>query len=296
MHIVHVIGARPNLMKVAPVQRALARRNVRQTLIHTGQHYDDAMFTALATELALPPIDINLEVGSGSHAAQTSRVMVSLEPQLIALRPDLVILYGDVNSTMAAAIVAAKLAIPMAHVEAGLRCGDRTMPEELNRLVTDRLSSFLFTPSEDADANLLHEGVVASSIHRVGNVMIDSLVRLLPSASAGDLLDRWGLGRKPDLTPFVFVTLHRPSNVDDPLALQTLLSQLTAIARTTPVVFAVHPRTRQRLGGLDQLTRDLVLTPPLTYLQCLDVQRHASVVVTDWAAFRRRPRSWAFHV
>src|SRR4030095_6241423 len=182
MHVLHVVGARPNFMKLAPVYRALSARPVKQTIVHTGQHYDAVMSDSILKELELPEPDVNLGVGSGSHARQTSLAMIAFEEQLIVERSDVVLVYGDVNSTLAATLTAVKLGIPVGHVEAGLRSGDRSMPEEINRLVTDRLSAFLFHASRDGDANLVAEGVSATSIHFVGNVMIDTLQRLLPIA------------------------------------------------------------------------------------------------------------------
>src|SRR5271166_1466754 len=202
-HILHVVGARPNFVKAAPVLRAMRNAGLRQALVHTGQHYDRNMSDVFFTELEIPEPDFNLEVGSGSHAAQTAEIMRSFEPVVLESKPDMVLVYGDVNSTVAAALVCSKLLIPVGHVEAGLRSFDRTMPEEINRIVTDRLADLLFTPSEDGDLHLRQEGVPAEKIHRVGNVMIDSLIRLLPVAKqqpANGLPDRYAL-----------VTLHRPS-------------------------------------------------------------------------------------
>jgi UDP-N-acetylglucosamine 2-epimerase (non-hydrolysing) len=279
--MLHVVGARPNFMKAAPVHRALAARGVRQTLLHTGQHYDSVMSDAILEELGLPAPDVNLGVGSGSHAAQTAQVMTGVETQLQTLKPDLVIVYGDVNSTMAATLVAVKMGIDVAHVEAGLRSGDRSMPEEINRLVTDRLSRWLFTPSRDGDENLLREGVDARGIHRVGNVMVDTLLRLLPRADGERQLQEFALQNGAGPKPFVLVTLHRPSNVDDPVMLARLMRALENIAARVPVVFPVHPRTRQRMArfGLEQ--RRVTLAEPLTYLGFLGLQRHATAVITD---------------
>jgi UDP-N-acetylglucosamine 2-epimerase (non-hydrolysing) len=215
MHILHVVGARPNFMKAAPVVAALRARSARQTLAHTGQHYDAKLSDDIFRELELPPPDLNLGVGSGSHAEQTAQVLVGIERAILERKPDIVLVYGDVNSTMAATLAAAKLGTPVGHVEAGLRSGDLTMPEELNRLVTDRLASLLFTPSADADANLHREGVPAAAIRRVGNVMIDTLVRLLPKTRPDEMLRALSLGNGQGALPFVLVTLHRPSNVDD---------------------------------------------------------------------------------
>lgn len=275
--ILHVVGARPNFMKAAPVLAALkARGGFAQTLVHTGQHYDAAMSETLFKQLGMPAPDHNLGVGSGTHAAQTAEVMTRLEPILAAESPDLVMLYGDVNSTMAAALVCAKALVPAAHVEAGLRSFDRTMPEEVNRVVTDRLADLLLTPSPDGDANLVKEGVDPARIRRVGNVMIDTLVRLLPSAVAPSL---------PELArPYVLATLHRPSNVDDPAALAALLTTLLRVAESAPVVFPVHPRTRRRIeSGTVKVPANgrLILTEPLGYLEFLGLQKGAAAVVTD---------------
>jgi UDP-N-acetylglucosamine 2-epimerase (non-hydrolysing) len=274
MHILHIVGARPNFMKAAPVLRALAMfSDVRQTLVHTGQHYDANMSDVFFSQLDLPKPDENLGVGSGSHTRQTAEVMTRLEPILLDRKPDAVVVYGDVNSTLAAALVCSKLQIPVAHVEAGLRSFDHTMPEEINRIVTDRLSQLLFTPSEDGDANLLLEGVKADRIHRVGNVMIDSLLRLLPVAAkcfTNDLPNRYAL-----------VTLHRPSNVDDPTALQGILDSLLGVSSQLDVVFPVHPRTRDRIRGLDLNSGRLQLLDPMPYVEFLAAQRRATVVITD---------------
>jgi UDP-N-acetylglucosamine 2-epimerase (non-hydrolysing) len=220
-------------------------------------------------------------VGSGSHAEQTAQVMVGMEKLLLERRPDTVVVYGDVNSTMAATLAAVKVGIPVAHVEAGLRSGDRTMPEEINRLVTDRLARLLLTPSSDADANLLAEGVDPRCIRFVGNVMIDTLIRLLPSADGGGTLRKLGLlnGRGPE--PFTLVTLHRPSNVDDDGMLGRLLGALACLAKDAPVIFPMHPRTRARVEAFGLATAGLHVTEPLSYLEFLGLQKHARLVVTD---------------
>jgi UDP-N-acetylglucosamine 2-epimerase (non-hydrolysing) len=277
MQILHVVGARPNFMKAAPVLRALsAYPEVRQTLVHTGQHYDASMSEIFFRQLEMPEADVNLGVGSGTHSQQTAAVMTAFEPVVIERKPDLVLVYGDVNSTLAAALVCAKLAIPVAHVEAGLRSRDRSMPEEINRLLTDRLSDLLFTPSEDGDQNLLREGIPKSRIHLVGNAMIDTLVRLLPKADTN--LPNGVNGR------FVLVTLHRPSNVDDPVWLRDLLATLTDLSGQLSVIFPVHPRTRQRLNELavdHSANTRLHLLEPLPYLEFIGLQRGAAVVITD---------------
>jgi len=274
MHILHVVGARPNFMKAAPVLHALRRRpGVRQTLVHTGQHYDRNLSDVFFSQLAIPVPDVNLGVGSGTHARQTADIMSGIEPVLVERKPDMVLVYGDVNSTLAAALVCSKLLIPVAHVEAGLRSFDRTMPEEVNRIVTDRLADVLFTPSEDGDKNLLLEGVAPEKIHRVGNVMIDSLVRLLPAAIQRPMN---GL---PDR--FALVTLHRPSNVDDSETLKRILESLLTVNEQLDVVFPVHPRTRTRIAqfgiGIDKLH----LLEPVPYIEFLALQKRAMVVITD---------------
>lgn len=280
LHLMHVVGARPNFMKVAPVWAALAAcAGVRQTLVHTGQHYDANMSDVFFAQLGLPEPDANLGAGSGSHATQTAQIMTGFEPLALSHRPDLVLVYGDVNSTVAAALVCAKLLIPVAHVEAGLRSFDRTMPEEINRVLTDQMADLLFTPSSDGDANLRREGIAPQKIHCVGNVMIDTLVRLLPLAS-----QRWD---NPILSPwrerpYILVTLHRPSNVDDPAMLAQIMAALSDISHTFPVFFPVHPRTRKRLqdGGWAPAA-ELYLCEPLPYLDFLALQGRATAVITD---------------
>lgn len=264
-------------MKAAPVMRALdSRPQVRQTLVHTGQHYDDALSDVFFEQLQMPRPNFNLGIGSGTHAQQTGGVMLKLEPILKYRSPDLVLVYGDVNSTVAAALTCSKMGVRLGHVEAGLRSRDRTMPEEINRLLTDQIADLLFTPSPDADENLLREGIETARIHRVGNVMIDTLTRLLPCSEK-----HFPAGT---LKPYVLVTLHRPSNVDDLPWLRALLTALADLSRQLHVVFPVHPRTRQRLDelgpvhGLDERFR---LLPPLPYLEFLALQRQAALVITD---------------
>src|SRR5437868_4565247 len=273
MHILHVVGARPNLMKVAPVLSALKQySNFKQSLIHTGQHYDTNMSDVFFQQLEIPAPDVNLGVGSGSHARQTAEIMSRFEPVVLERRPDLVLVYGDVNSTIAAALVCSKLLIRVGHVEAGLRSFDRTMPEEINRLVTDQLADLLFTPSEDGDANLKREGIASEKIHRVGNVMIDSLVGFLPAAQA----IQNGVPER-----YVLVTLHRPSNVDEGDKLRRILESLLEIQQRVEVVFPVHPRTRQRIAAFGINASRLHLMGPLPYIEFLAMQRRAAVVITD---------------
>jgi UDP-N-acetylglucosamine 2-epimerase (non-hydrolysing) len=274
VNVLHVVGARPNFMKVAPVLNALrAHRQVTQILVHTGQHYDANMSDVFFEQLAIPAPDVNLAVGSGSHARQTAEIMMRFEPVVLESKPDIVLVYGDVNSTVAAALVCSKLGVRVGHVEAGLRSFDRTMPEEINRIVTDRLADLLFTPSDDGDMNLKNEGVATEKIFRVGNVMIDSLVKLLPLAqqqSRNGLPDRYAL-----------VTLHRPANVDDPATLQRILQFLTEVTRDLPIVFPAHPRTRQRISDFALDSDRLRVLDPLPYLDFLALQSRAEVVITD---------------
>lgn len=283
MNIVHIVGARPNFMKAAPVLAALADTGkFSQVLVHTGQHYDENMSDIFFRQLGLPQPDVNLEVGSGSHAVQTAQIMMRLEGYFLENRPGLVLVYGDVNSTAAASLVCAKLHIPIGHVEAGLRSFDRTMPEEINRLVTDQLADLLFTPSLDGNENLEREGIKPEKIHFVGNVMIDTLVRLLPRAER-----KWDeLSARLDLSngTYGLVTLHRPSNVDEPEMLEKIVSTLLEIGAQVPLLFPVHPRTRQRMLslGLTPTGRDgLRLIDPIGYLEFLTLQRHARLVITD---------------
>ncbi len=277
MHVLHVVGARPNFMKVAPVHAAFRRRaGVRQSLVHTGQHYDANLSDIFFEQLQIPRPDVSLEVGSGSHAVQTAEVMIRFEKTILERKPDLVLVYGDVNSTVAATLVCAKLGTKLAHVEAGLRSFDRTMPEEINRLVTDQLADMLLIPSEEAEGNLLREGVAREKIYFVGNVMIDTLRTLLPQA------------RMPEIRnlsdDFALVTLHRPSNVDDPATLKRILATLTSISDRLQIVFPVHPRTKARIESLgyhfEDSTRFFAI-PPTGYLECLALQQRATVVITD---------------
>ena len=278
VEVLHVVGARPNFMKAAPVMRALAG-HVEQTLVHTGQHHDVEMSRVFFEELDLRPPDVDLEVGDGSPTVQTGRIILRLDSVLGRRRPDVCVVYGDVTSTLAAALAAAQHGVRVAHVEAGLRCGDRTMPEERNRILTDHLADWLFTPSADADDNLAREGVPADLVFRVGNVMIDTLVRMLPRTDTGDALRR--LGAPPD-APYALATLHRPATVDREDRLDGILGVLADLSRRMPVVFPVHPRTRARLD-VDRWRRfpGLHLTGPLSYGDFLSLEKNAAGVVTD---------------
>lgn len=280
--VLTVVGARPNFMKAAPVYGALTKSgNFRSVLVHTGQHYDPLMSEVFFTDLGLPQPEFSLGVGSGSHAEQTARVMMELEPVLLQVRPDLVIVVGDVNSTAAAALTAAKLSIPVAHVEAGLRSFDRTMPEEINRIVADSVSDILFPPSQDAVENLLREGKSASTVHFVGNVMIDSLNLCLGRASRSQVLQEQGLEPRT----YLLATLHRPGNVDRPEELSMALQVLASASRIEPLVWVLHPRTAGRLEALaSSRSMDLAgirFMEPLGYLDFLQVMKNATAVLTD---------------
>ena len=286
--IIVVAGARPNFMKVAPFMKqiehsrmnmALAGVDILDLLVHTGQHYDENMSDVFFRELGLRKPDINLGVGSGSHAVQTAKIMMAFEEVSVREKPDWVVVAGDVNSTMACAIVCAKMGIRLAHIEAGLRSFDRTMPEEINRVVTDALADLLFTPSRDADNNLIKEGIAPVKIKLVGNIMIDSLVANLAKArSCGILTDL-------DIRPgnFLYVTLHRPANVDRKESLSMILEGLKTISHRLPVVFPIHPRTRKMLEefGLMSGSGGLYLLDPIGYLPSLALTENARIVLTD---------------
>ncbi|HET9707805.1 MAG TPA: UDP-N-acetylglucosamine 2-epimerase (non-hydrolyzing) [Gemmatimonadales bacterium] len=277
MLIVSVVGARPNFMKLGPVARELASRRVRHVVVHTGQHYDGEMSDAFFRDLDLPHPDHHLAVGPGSHTFQTAAVMQRLEPVLENLRPDLVLVYGDVNSTLGASLTAAKLGLRVGHVEAGLRSRDRTMPEELNRIVTDHLADLLFAPSDDAVDNLRAEGIADQGVHLVGNVMIDTLCQALPRARALEAPGKHGL----DGRAYVVATLHRPSNVDHAGTLRELLETLRELGQHTPVLFPVHPRTQARMASLGLRGDGLRLCPPLGYVEMLGLVASSSLVITD---------------
>jgi len=278
MLILSVVGARPNFMKVAPVIRALKEIGAQQLLVHTGQHYDRNMSKIFFEELAMPEPDIYLGVGSDTHARQTARIMTAIEDVCQEHRPDLVIVAGDVNSTVATALVTAKEFIPLAHVEAGLRSFDRAMPEEVNRVVVDHLSDLLFTTEEGAESNLRQEGIAADRIHFVGNCMVDSLLSHLERAVESAPWEELGL--KP--RAYALLTLHRPSNVDNPETLRSLLGTLAEASEQVPLVFPVHPRTRQRIADAGiVLPPSFRLAEPLPYLTFLGLMARASLVLTD---------------
>ncbi|PYS27662.1 MAG: UDP-N-acetylglucosamine 2-epimerase (non-hydrolyzing) [Acidobacteria bacterium] len=273
MKVLNVVGARPNFMKIAPIVEEMKKApDLEGILVHTGQHYDEGMSDVFFRDLGIPVPDVHLGVGSGTHAEQTARIMVEFEKVCVQQKPGLVVVVGDVNSTMACSIVAAKLRIPVAHVEAGLRSFDRTMPEEINRLVTDALADLLFTTSADADENLKHEGVDAKKIHFVGNVMIDTLLKHRAKAEALRV-------DKPK--QYALVTLHRPSNVDDPNVLRPILEALEEISRSIPVIFPIHPRTAKRVSEFGLSLNGIRTIDPLGYLEFLNLESTATVVLSD---------------
>ncbi len=283
--IISVVGARPNFMKVAPIHKALQKYSqINHLICHTGQHYDDNMSKIFFDDLELPKPDFYLGVGSGSHAEQTARIMIEFEKVLISEMPDLVIVVGDVNSTIACTLTAAKLGIKTAHVEAGLRSFDRTMPEELNRLLTDQIADYLFVTEQSGVDNLLREGINKDKIFFVGNVMIDSLMCYLPKAAESNIFNQLKLEREG----YVLVTLHRPSNVDDPLNLVQIIQTLNQIANLRKVVFPVHPRTIKNINELplqsfnhSTIHSRLLLTKPAGYIDFLALLKNAELVITD---------------
>jgi len=287
MKILSVVGARPNFMKIAPIIRALQPYGgqIKHILVHTGQHYDLKMSSSFFADLNMPEPDVNLEVGSGSHAQQTAKVMMKIEPVLSELAPDLVVVVGDVNSTLACALTAKKLGLRVAHVEAGLRSGDMTMPEEINRLCTDAISDLLFTTDRFADANLLREGIDPARIHFVGNVMIDTLLAYSAAAKKLSFHERLGLASGGYAT----LTLHRPANVEDKAVFSGILAAVSDLARDMPIVFPIHPRTRKRVEdfGLSHMFRNepaatgIYLTDPLGYIEFLSLNSQARLILTD---------------
>jgi UDP-N-acetylglucosamine 2-epimerase (non-hydrolysing) len=284
IRLVGVVGARPNFVKMAPIFEALERRvgTFETRLVHTGQHYDPRLSNVFFRELSIREPDVNLEVGSGPHGEQTAKIIVGIERLLIADRPDVVLVVGDVNSTLAAALAAVKLGIPVAHVEAGLRSRDRTMPEEINRIVTDTISDYLFTSSRDADENLAREGIEGDRVFFVGNVMIDTLLRCRTAAARSKIHERLGLERRK----YALLTLHRPSNVDLTTSFSRLLDALDEIQRQLPIVFPLHPRTEvqlQRTGLSDRVAAmsQLRMIPPQSYLDFLALEADAKFVLTD---------------
>ncbi len=277
MRVVLVAGARPNFMKIAPILRELEARSIECKLVHTGQHYDESMSDVFFDELGIREPDVHLEVGSGTHATQTAAVMAGFEPVVDTLQPDVVVVVGDVNSTAACALVAAKAGPLLAHVEAGLRSRDWAMPEEINRVVTDRLSDLLLAPSPDAVINLEAEGYRSDQIHLVGNTMVDTLLSNLDRARRRPILDQLGLEPRG----YGLVTLHRPSNVDDPVVLDRLWQALQRVGERCPLVLPAHPRTSDRLGDRPLSNSNIQVVEPTAYLDTIALQDNARLVLTD---------------
>src|SRR6266849_7306884 len=283
MKIANIVGARPNLVKIAPLLREMRKHpEIQSLLLHTGQHYDEKLSDVFFRQMGIPEPDANLEVGSGSHAWQTAEILKRAEPFLLEHKPDLVLVVGDVNSTVAASLAAVKLGIRVAHVEAGLRSFDRTMPEEINRVLTDAIADYLFVTEEDGVKHLLQEGRSRESVFLVGNVMIDSLRHFLPVAQQSKIGDDFGLKNGTGWRRFAVLTLHRPSNVDSTEKLSHLLGAIDAVAAELPVIFPVHPRTQQRLteGGIHHHAQ-LRLIPPVGYLDFLCLLSKSTLVLTD---------------
>lgn len=287
MKIFNIVGARPNFMKIAPIVEVMRHQpDLQSVLVHTGQHYDARMSKVFFDDLEIPRPDINLEIGSGTHAAQTAGIMLAFEKLCLEEKPDLVLVVGDVNSTLACSVVASKLCIPVAHVEAGLRSGDRSMPEEINRLVTDTLSDYLFTTCRDADENLQKEGVSEEKIFFVGNVMIDTLLKHVEKAGQSDIHDRLNLMKNGRPIPYAAMTLHRPSNVDDRETLEGILDAVEEIQNQIPIVFPIHPRTYKQIQtfGFESRVRGmkgLILNDPLGYLDFLALVSRSKMALTD---------------
>ncbi len=284
LKIINVVGARPNFMKIAPLVTAMKCRpaEFQPILIHTGQHYDAKMSDTFFSDLEIPEPDIDLGVGSASHAAQTAAIMKAFEPLMLQEKPDWVVVVGDVNSTLACALVCAKLGVKVAHIEAGLRSRDRSMPEEINRLLTDQIADLLFTPSRDADENLRAEGIPEKRIRFVGNIMIDSLLKYLPLANKSTIRKDLRLGN----LDYAVLTLHRPSNVDQSQTFAGIVEALEEVGSLLPIVFPVHPRTLKMIANLGLTDRvsnapGLCLTDPLGYLDFLELLSGSSLVLTD---------------
>lgn len=280
--IISVVGARPNFMKVAPIHRAFQvyTQNIQHLICHTGQHYDEKMSKIFFDDLMLPKPDFYLGIGSGTHAEQTGRIMIEFEKVLLEEKPDLIIVVGDVNSTIACSLTAGKLHIPTAHVEAGLRSFDRTMPEEINRILTDSISEFLFVTEKSGLENLKNEGIADSKVHFVGNVMIDSLVYFLSNTNASNILADYNLSPND----FVLVTLHRPSNVDNMEQLSSLIALLNSVAASKKLIFPIHPRTKNNLnsfGLAEKLINNVILTDPIGYIDFLTLMKNAELILTD---------------
>lgn len=287
MKILNVVGARPNFMKIAPLMKEYrGYSDIEPLLVHTGQHYDEKMSDLFFRQLEIPEPDLNLEIGSGSHAVQTAEIMKAFEPVVLEHRPDVVLVVGDVNSTIACGLVAVKLGVRLVHVEAGLRSGDRAMPEEINRILTDSISELLFCTEKAGVDNLLAEGITQEKIHLIGHVMIDTLLHNIEKAEQSDILDRFYEEKLIDGDGFAVLTMHRPSNVDDPVVFSRILDALQEVQRELPIIFPIHPRTRKNLKQMGLQARieemsGLHLLDPIGYLDFLKLQSSAKLVLTD---------------
>jgi UDP-N-acetylglucosamine 2-epimerase (non-hydrolysing) len=280
--IISVVGARPNFMKVAPIHKSFLSYNgkIEHHICHTGQHYDENMSKIFFEDLELPHPDYYLGVGSGSHSVQTAKIMIEFEKVLLSEKPEMIIVVGDVNSTIACSLVASKLGIKVVHVEAGLRSFDRTMPEEINRILTDTISDFLFVTEPSGLQNLKNEGIPESKVHYVGNVMIDSLITYLPKAGKSDIFSKLGVGKNK----YILITLHRPSNVDSEKFLRKLVHVFNSLSERLNIVFPVHPRTRKNMeefGLVKALSAGVLLTEPIGYIDFLALTKETALVVTD---------------
>jgi UDP-N-acetylglucosamine 2-epimerase (non-hydrolysing) len=283
LKIICVCGARPNFMKIAPIMRAFAANgNFKTLLVHTGQHYDENMSKLFFDELNIPKPDVNLEIGSGSHAIQTAEIIRRFEPVVLEFEPDYVLVVGDVNSTIACGLVAVKLGVKLIHVEAGLRSFDRTMPEEINRVLTDSISDILFVTEQSGINNLKNEGINSDKVYMVGNVMIDTLLANKEKAEKSDILEKMNLREKK----YAVVTLHRPSNVDDMANLEKIICAFEVIEKDLKLIFPIHPRTRKNIAGIDlqarvEAMKNLILLEPVGYLDFLCLTSNAALVMTD---------------
>jgi UDP-N-acetylglucosamine 2-epimerase (non-hydrolysing) len=298
--VIHIVGARPNFMKIAPLMSEMSKYAPKfdQLLVHTGQHYDEKMSNSFFNDLRLTEPDVYLGVGSGNHAEQTGKIMIEFEKVCFQEKPDLIIVVGDINSTIACALVAAKHCIPIAHIESGLRSFDRTMPEEINRILTDQVSDYLFTTCEDANQNLIKEGIQENKIFFVGNIMIDTLLAHMEIAKNSIILEKLGLRKNNNIKKYGIVTLHRPSNVDNPKILKGILNAMNQLSREILIIFPAHPRTIKQIrnlelqeianfkenllsNGLNKTDRNILTFPPLGYLDFLCLMSNAKIVLTD---------------
>ena len=301
MKIISVVGARPNFMKIAPIHRAFQKYKkenpevrLEHLICHTGQHYDENMSRIFFEDLEMPQPDFYLGIGSGSHAEQTAKIMIEFEKILLSEKPDLIIVVGDVNSTIACSLVAVKLNIKVAHVEAGLRSFDRNMPEEINRLLTDSIADYLFVTEKSGLENLINEGVPKKKVFFTGNVMIDSLVYFLKKADNSEILNNYDLKKGS----FILITMHRPSNVDSPDFITGFFKVLNKLAEKSKIIFPVHPRTRKNLKNLEvikNISKNIILTDPIGYIHFLALTKNTELIITDSGGYRKNQLTSAFN-